>query len=230
MTQHIVSAFGGELERMSADILRMGGVAEAMIKDSCEAVAHGNRPLAERVVAEDAKLDEMEADLEKRVTRLLALRQPLAEDLRTVLAALKVSGDLERIGDLSKNIAKRVMELEPGANESALRGISRMGETVSRQLQSVLDAYSARDARLARRVWEADEDVDLYYNALFREMITYMMEDPRMIGPGAHLMFIAKNLERIGDHCTNIAEVVHFQVTGDYMDPSQRPKAPLIDP
>lgn len=229
MTEHIVSAFTSELERMSADILRMGGIAEAMITDSCKAVTQFNRALAEAVILEDNSLDDLEADLERRITRLLALRQPLATDLRAVLAAFKVTNDLERIGDLSKNIAKRSLELGGNENTSALKGISRMGASVSRQLQSVLDAYSDGDADLARRVWEADEDIDQHYNSLFREMLTYMMEDPRMIGAGAHLMFIAKNLERIGDHCTNIAEVVHYQVTGEYLNASERPKAPLLD-
>ncbi|MEL6244925.1 MAG: phosphate signaling complex protein PhoU [Pseudomonadota bacterium] len=229
MTDHIVSAFSDELERLSADILRMGGIAEAMITDSCSAVATVNHDLARAVILEDDTLDALEADVEKRIMRLLALRQPMASDLRVVLSAFKVSHELERIGDLSKNNAGRTIELGGADAVSAIKGILRMGKSVSRQLQSVLDAYSSADEALAERVWSNDEDIDQHYNSLFREMLTYMMEDPRLIGPGAHLMFIAKNLERIGDHCTNIAEVVHFQVTGHYLDADARPKAPLIE-
>lgn len=226
---HIVSAFSEELEHLSADLLRMGGIAETMITDACRAVTTGDLKLAEETAARDDEVDEIEADAERRIVRLLALRQPMATDLRSVVAALKVSSELERVGDLSKNIAKRVPALAGGDPGSALKGIERMGRAVCAQLHSVLDSYSGADADLALNVWASDEDIDQHYNSLFREVLTYMMEDPRTIGAGAHLMFIAKNLERIGDHCTNIAEIVHYQVTGTYLASNARPKAPLLE-
>lgn len=228
MSDHIVSAFSGELEGLSADLLRMGGLTEAMITDACTAVTTSNKTLARAVVEQDKAVDALEADIEKRITRLLALRQPLASDLRAVLAAFKVSSDLERIGDLSKNIARRTLDLDPAESIESLKGVPRMGRAVSLQLQAVLDAYSKNDPEQATRVWAADDDIDQHYNSLFRETLTYMMEDPRTISAGAHLMFIAKNLERIGDHCTNIAEVIFYQVTGEYMPADERPKTPLI--
>ena len=226
---HIVSAFSEELEHLSADLLRMGGIAETMITDACRAVMNSDVLLAEETAARDDEVDEIEADAERRIVRLLALRQPMATDLRSVVAALKVSSELERVGDLSKNIAKRVPALTAGDPGGVLKGIERMGQAVCVQLHSVLDAYSGADANLALSVWAGDEDIDQHYNSLFREVLTYMTEDPRMISAGAHLMFIAKNLERIGDHCTNIAEIVHYQVTGDYLASNARPKAPLLE-
>lgn len=230
MSHHIVSAFSEDLERLSADILRMGGLAESMIVDACRAVSTGDRALAIQTVERDEDVDQMEVDVERRIVRLLALRHPMAGDLRLVVAALKVSSDLERIGDLSKNIAKRTPELDGNDMGSSLKGIQRMGRAVCAQLHAVLDAYSDGDAAAALRVWTSDEDIDQHYNSLFREVVTYMMEDPRRIGSGAHMMFIAKNLERIGDHCTNIAEVVHYQVTGDNLSANTRPRAPLLEP
>lgn len=229
MSSHIVSAFSEELEHLSADILRMGGIAESMIADACRAVVTSDLALADDTAARDDEVDTIEADLERRIVRLLALRQPMATDLRSVVAALKVSSELERIGDLSKNISKRVAPLDGVDIASALKGIERMGRGVNQQLHSVLDAYSESDANRALQVWAGDEDIDQHYNSLFREVLTYMMQDPRMIGAGAHLMFIVKNLERIGDHCTNIAEIIHYQVTGTYLASSARPKAPLIE-
>jgi len=230
MANHIVSAFSEELDRLSADILRMGGIAETMIADAARSVVSGNNDLAEETAARDDEVDLIEEDVERRIVRLLALRQPMATDLRAVIAALKVSSELERIGDLSKNIAKRVHHLSVSPDvASALKGIERMGDGVVAQLHAILDAYGQGDDQLALQVWFGDEDIDQHYNSLFREVLTYMMQDPRMIGAGAHLMFIAKNLERIGDHCTNIAEIVHYQITGRYLSSSARPKAPLLD-
>lgn len=228
--RHIVSSFSQELEHLAADILRMGGIAEAMITDACRAVVTADEALAQDTVDRDEMLDALEAELERRIVRLLALRQPLAADLRTVVAALKVSTDLERIGDLSKNIAKRTPALDYPGLGSALKGVDSMGRSVAAQLHSVLNAYSDSDAGLALRVWTNDEDVDQHYNTLFREVLTDMHENSSRITAGAHLMFIAKNLERIGDHCTNIAEVVHYQVTGDYLSSMARPRAPLLEP
>ncbi|MEO1015917.1 MAG: phosphate signaling complex protein PhoU [Pseudomonadota bacterium] len=229
MSDHIVRAFTEELEALSADLLRMGGLAETMINDACLSVTAPNATLGASVMATDIEVDALEAAIEKRITRLLALRQPLARDLREVLAALKISHDLERIGDLSKNIAKRAGALDGGADGAVLKGVERMGRAVSAQLQAVLDAYASRNSDEALRVWEADEDVDQHYNSYFREVLTYMMEDPRTIGSGAHILFMAKNLERIGDHCTNIAEVVHYLVTGEQLSSAERPKAPELE-
>ncbi len=205
----------------------MGGIAESMISDSCRALTSGDIELGDATIERDGLVDDMEADIERRIVRLLALRQPMASDLRAVVAALKVSSELERVGDLSKNIAKRAREVS-GYDVGALKGIERMGQAVSVQLHDVLDSYSEANADVALRVWNGDEDIDQHYNSLFREVLTYMMEDPRMISAGAHLMFVAKNLERVGDHCTNIAEIVYYQVTGSYLASSERPKAPLL--
>jgi len=229
MTTHIVSAFSEELEHLSADILRMGGVAETMIDQACTALVTSNEALANQTSEMDDVVDSIEVDVERRIMRLLALRQPMAHDLRSVVAALKVASELERIGDLSKNIAKRVAPLAGADVSSAIKGIERMGRGVQQQLHSVLDAYSEADSDLALKVWAGDEDIDQHYNSLFREVLTYMMQDPSLIGAGTHLMFITKNLERIGDHCTNIAEIVHYQVTGTYLTSSARPKAPLLE-
>ncbi len=228
MTDHIVSAFSEELEQLSADLLRMGGIAESMISDACVSLVSGDLQLAGETVERDGLVDDMEADIERRIVRLLALRQPMAADLRSVIAALKVSSELERVGDLSKNIARRAGEVSGSDVGGTLKGIGRMARAVSAQLRDVLDAYSEANAAMALKVWNGDEDIDQHYNSLFREVLTYMMEDPRMISAGAHLMFIAKNLERVGDHCTNIAEIVHYQVTGEYLASSERPKAPLL--
>jgi len=229
MTTHIVSAFSEELEHLSADILRMGGVAETMIDKACTALVTGNQSLADETSEMDDIVDAIEVEVERRIMRLLALRQPMAHDLRSVVAALKVASELERVGDLSKNIAKRVSPLAGVDVSSAIKGIERMGRGVQQQLHSILDAYSESDAELTLKVWVGDEDIDQHYNSLFREVLTYMMQDPSLIGAGTHLMFIAKNLERIGDHCTNIAEIVHYQVTGTYLTSSARPKAPLLE-
>lgn len=227
-TENIVSSFTDELEQIASDLLRMGGIAESMILDACEAVSKDDKALAQRVVAQDPEVDALEADVEKQIMVVIAKRQPTAQDLRTVMSALKVAGELERVGDLSRNIAKRSMELDDNLGNAMRNGIMRMGRAVSRQLNDVLDAYSANDEIAARTVWEGDDDIDQFYNSLFREMMTYMIEDPRTISAGAHILFMAKNLERVGDHCTNIAEFVHFQATGSYLIPSERPKSPNV--
>ncbi len=224
MNEHIVKSYAGELEAMSADILRMGGLVETMIMDACNAVAFGNIEQGQKTVARDLEVDALEADIEQGIGRIIALRQPMAQDLREVLAALKISNDLERVGDLSKNIAKRTETLAEGNAGTVLKGMLRMGQAVTTQLASVLDAYRNRDAKAALRVWQNDEEIDQLYNSYFREVLTYMMEDPRTIGTGAHILFMAKNLERAGDHATNIAELVYFFVTGEYLDATERPK------
>lgn len=224
MKDHIVRAFTDELEQLSADLLSMGGLAEAMITDACDAILSGNEDFGQQIIDRDRLVDDHEIDIERQITRMLALRQPMARDLREVLSALRISGELERIGDLSKSIAKRVGLVEAENNRLVLQGVKRLGNAVALQLNNVLDSYSVRDVDLALQVWRSDEDVDRHYNSYFREVLTYMMEDPRIISEGTHILFIAKNLERIGDHCTNIAEHVHYLVTGNSLVGDDRPK------
>jgi phosphate transport system protein len=226
MADHIVSAFTDELDKIAADLMRMGGIVETMILDSCQAVDRNDKELAKDVISRDPSVDRLEEEVERQIVSLIARRQPMAHDLRSVFAALKTAGELERIGDLSKNIGKRTLMLDDAVPSMMRHGVARMARPVSLQLQSVLDAYATSNAETAKMVWESDDDIDQHYNSLFREMITYMIEDPRTIGAGAHMLFMAKNLERIGDHCTNIAEFIYFQITGEYLMPHERPKAP----
>ena len=224
MSDHIVSAFTEELERLSADILRMGGIVEQMITDSCNAVLRNDLELAAEVIDRDPQVDRIEAEVERQIVSLIARRQPMAHDLRSVFAALKVVGELERIGDLSKNVSKRALNLDAAVFPAMRSGVARMALPVSHQLHQVLNAYASGNAAEAKAVWESDDEIDQHYNALFREMLTYMIEDPRSISDGAHMLFMAKNLERIGDHCTNIAEFVYFQITGEHLMQQERPK------
>lgn len=227
MNDHIVTAFSAELEQLSANILRMGGLVEVMVQDACDATVAGDGPRADLVVARDKQVDQLEADIEKAITEIIARRQPLARDLRAVLAALKISNELERVGDLSKNIARRARAVSQINRPSIFKGTLGMSKAVTTQLASVLDAYRNQDAALATRVWEGDDEVDHLYNTYFREVLEHMVEDPKMIGDGAHILFIAKNLERIGDHATNIAELTFFYVTGTYLNAAERPKLEL---
>lgn len=224
MTEHTVKAFTEELDALVTDLSRMGGLAEQALADALTSVSRRDSTMARQVIERDIRIDDLQRDVERKIMRLLALRQPMARDLRQTVAALKLAGDLERIGDLARNIAKRallVAEFEP---IGLIRGIERMGKLACAQLNQVLDAMASGRISEAVSVWLQDEELDAHYNSLFRELLTYMMEDPRMIGPAAHLLFIAKNLERIGDHCTNMAEVIHFQETGEDLG-TDRPKA-----
>lgn len=224
MKEHIVRAFTDELEQLSADILSMGGLAESMITDACDAVIAGDMELGQQVIDLDRRVDRYEIEIERQITRMLALRQPMARDLREVLSALRISSELERVGDLSKSIAKRISHIDSEDNRLVLQGVGRIGKAVAQQVNLVLDAYAGRNVDLALQVWTSDEDVDRHYNGYFREVLTYMMEDPRIISEGTHILFIAKNLERIGDHCTNIAEHVYYLVTGSSLIGDDRPK------
>ncbi len=224
---HTVRAFSQDLEQMTGDLARMGGLAEDLLTDALRAIADQDTSLADTVVARDVQIDDLQVEVEKKIHRLLALRQPLANDLRQTIAALKIAADLERTGDLAKNIAKRTKILDGTHVPAALNGVSRMGRVVIAQLKRVLDAYAAMDREAAVQVWERDEEVDEHYTSLFREVLTYMMEDPRTITGCTHLLFVAKNLERIGDHCTNIAEEIHFLVTGNPLT-SERPKVDAL--
>ena len=228
MTEHTVRSFSADLEELSGDIARMGGLSVDMLSDAIQAIATRDSGLADTVVGRDPQLDAMEVEVEKKILRLLALRQPLARDLRQTISALKIASELERIGDLAKNIAKRAKVLDHLEPSSALKGVSRMGRLVVAQLKRVLDAYSALESEAAVKVRIRDEEVDEHYTALFRELLTYMMEDPRTISACAHLLFVAKNLERVGDHCTNIAEEIHFLVTGETLV-NERPKVDALN-
>ncbi len=219
MSEHIVTAFTDELEHLSAKLLRMGGLAESMILDASRAVTTYDLELARQVIKRDQAIDELEGEAEKAIIRLIALRHPMAADLRAVLGAMKLAGDIERIGDLCKNIGKRCLELTGDENRAAVKGIERMSRAVSHQLQLALDCYLRQDIKAAVTVLDLDDDIDDHYTSLFRETLTYMMEDPRQIGSNTHLIFMAKNLERIGDHATNIAKAVYYMVTGEAATP-----------
>jgi len=187
-------------------------------------------PLAQAMIGRDGKLDAMEADIERAAIRMIALRQPMANDLRRTMSAMKIAMNLERCGDLAKNIGKRTLilaEAEPAG--PVTRSIERMGKLVASRLKEVIDAYTASEVDRAVSVWARDTEVDEHYESLFRELLTYMMGDPRTITAGAHLLFVAKNLERIGDHATNIAEIVHFEITGQEIV-SERPKLDALTP
>lgn len=215
MNQHTVKAYGDELNQLTAEVARMGGLAEAQVADAVDSVARRDVALARAVVERDARLDAMHRDIERKAIRLIALRQPVASDLRRALASMKLAVDLERTGDLAKNIAKRGLILAEGEPMQPLtRSIERMGKLVSMRLRDVLDSYAAAEIDGAIAVWNTDDEVDEHYNALFRELLTYMMGDPRTITAGTHLLFMAKNLERIGDHATNIAETIYYEITG----------------
>ncbi len=225
-SEHIVKAFDEELQQLSAVVLRMGGAAEAQLAGAIEALARRDSELAQKVVAGDEAIDQMDLELDENAVRTLALRQPMANDLRAVICALKISSDLERIGDYAKNVAKRTLALNQLAPHEAARSIPRMAKLVQAIIKDVLDAYANHDPGRALDVWHRDEEVDEMYTALFRELLTYMMEDPRNITPCTHLLFIAKNIERIGDHATNIAETTHYLTTGKRIH-GGRPKGDL---
>jgi phosphate transport system protein len=221
--EHIVKSFEVELNNLRGMIADMGGLVEHQVADGCDAVINRNVESATSAVSLDPKVDDAEREIEQFVIRLLALRQPMAGDLRQIVAALKMTGDLERIGDYAANVAKRSMVLQQYSLPFSLAGLAHMTALVQEALKNVIDAAGEGDTDKALEVWRSDERIDDIYNALFRELITYMMEDPRNITPCTHLLFIAKNLERIGDHATNIAETVYYSVTGETLL-SARPK------
>ncbi len=221
---HIVKAFDRELGELEARIVRMGRLAAEELADALVALRKRNAEPAEETILRDREVDRLEHEIEESAIQLIARRQPLANDLRAVIAALKIAHELERIGDLAKNIARRVITLAREKPPKPLKkGLKRMGKLVLSQLNGALQAYEEKDADLARQIWLQDEEVDEAYSSLFRELLTYMMEDPRTIGLCAHLLFGARNLERIGDHVTNIAESVFYLARGERLD-SHRPK------
>ena len=222
-TDHIVKSFDEELRRLREQILAMGGRAEAQLGDAVSALAKRDSDKAMRVIESDKGIDALEMNVAQDSLKILALRQPMAKDLREVIAAIKISADIERIGDYAKNIAKRTLQLNQQAPLKPTGSIPRMGELAMKLINAVLSAYANDDAEGLLAAWRSDESIDEMYNSLFRELLTYMMEDPRNIGASTHLLFIAKNIERIGDHATNIAETVHFLVHGKPIDET-RPK------
>ena len=224
MQEHTVRSYGEDLRRLREVIERMGGLAEQQVADAALALVRRDTDLAAEVVQRDAALDALEREIENFCIRLLALRQPMGPDLRLIVAALKISHGLERIGDYARNAAKRSIVLAEQPPLGSLNGFQRMARMVQSNLKDAIDALVNNDAAKADEVWANDEPVDEVYNGIFREMLTFMMEDPRNITAATHLLFIAKNLERIGDHATNIAETVHYAVKGEAL-PDDRPKA-----
>ena len=223
MAEHIVKSFEVELKRLRDLLTEMGGMVESQVATACEAVLSQDDAAASATVEADPKVDALEHEVEQFVIRLLALRQPVGQDLRLIVASLKITGDLERIGDYAANVAKRSLVLNQFTMPFSLTGLAHMARLVQEHLKTVIDAIGESDADKAVDVWRSDDSVDEIYNALFRELITYMMEDPRNITPCTHLLFIAKNLERIGDHATNIAETVYYAVKGEPLT-GNRPK------
>jgi phosphate transport system protein len=224
MSEHTVRAFSEQLESLSTSVAQMGGLAETQFAESIEAIARRDMALAEAAIAGDPRIDQLQQTIEDQAIKVLALRQPMAIDLRDTLAAIKIASELERVGDLAKNIAKRALVLNREPPIRLTSSLARMGNATLAQLKLVLDAYSDRDAAGAEAVWRQDNEIDEIYNSLFRELLTYMMEDPRTISLCTHLLFVAKNIERCGDHATNIAETVYHMVSGGYLA-TERPKA-----
>jgi phosphate transport system protein len=215
MNEHIVRSYDQELELLDKKIAQMGGQVEQELARGFDALERRDPQLASAVVGEDRKVDALEAEIQDLTIQMIARRQPMAIDLRHIMTVLKIAGDLERTGDLAKNIAKRALAISGETHPKPLMtGLKHMVELALSQLKDVLDAYAERDADKAVAVWRRDERIDAMYNSLFRELLTYMMEDPRNIGLCTHLLFAAKNIERIGDHTTNIAEDVHYLVHG----------------
>ena len=214
---HTIKAFDEDLDRLRALISQMGGLAEHAIRESMRCLVQRDLDGAQKIVADDKKLDALELETERRAVQLLALRAPMAGDLRDVVAAIKISGVVERIGDYAKNIAKRVPLLENAAAIEPLSLMPEMARIATEMVRDVLNAFVERDAEAAVRVVERDRAVDDFYNSIFRTLLTYMMENPGNIGQSTHLLFVARNLERIGDHATNIAEMVYFAATGDHL-------------
>ncbi len=223
---HTVRAYDAELEALGRKIAEMGGIAEKMLSDGMDALASYDGDLARATVACDLRVDTLQREIEEQAIMTIARRQPLAADLREIVAAIGISGDLERVGDLAKNIAKRALKLSAETRmQRAIIGLKSMHEKAAMLLKDVLDAYALRDADRAREVWANDVELDALEDSVFRDLLTFMMEDPRNISFCAHLLFVSKNIERIGDHCTNIAETVVYLVSGEVL-PMDRPKGP----
>ncbi len=222
MVEHTVKAFDEDITRLRGLIAEMGGLAEVAIHEALQALVNGDEELAAQVVERDAKLDALETEVDAMAVRILALRAPMADDLREIVAALKIGGVVERIGDYAKNIAKRVGRIEGRARFEPLLLLPAMGEVASEMVHDVLTAYAARDPVVAREVIERDEKVDAFYDSIFRNLVSHMVENPSTISSAAQLLFVARNIERIGDHATNVAEMVHYSATGSYPSDIER--------
>jgi phosphate transport system protein len=218
MADHIVTSYDQEIKGLMTKIAEMGGLAEGLVADSVTSLTRMDSTLAQKVVLTDARLDRLQHEVEERAILIIARRAPMALDLREIMAALRISNDLERVGDLAKNISKRVTAMSGNfAAKQLVIGVEHLSEIALEQLKDVLDAFAARDDVAALNVRKRDDEIDALYTSLFRELLTYMMEDPRNITFCTHLLFCAKNIERIGDHATNIAETVHFVITGEQL-------------
>jgi phosphate transport system protein len=225
MTEHTVTAFDNELRDLGRMVTEMGGRAERVVAESVTALLKRDSELAEQIILSDNSIDSLQREIEEAAVSMIARRQPMANDLREIISAIRIASDLERIGDLAKNTAKRVLALDSDYQaRKPLRGLEHMSGMALEQLKAVLDAYSAKDDVRAMAVWKRDGEIDALYTSLFRELLTYMMEDPRRITACTHLLFAAKNIERIGDHATNIAETVHYLVVGELIA-DERPKS-----
>ena len=216
MAEHTVKAFDEDITRLRGLIAEMGGLAEVAIQEAMQALVTGDEELAAGVVERDLKLDRLESEVDELAVRVIALRAPMADDLREIIAALKIAGVVERIGDYAKNIAKRVGRIEGRNRFEPLTLIPAMAEVAAGMVHDVLTAFAARDPVLAREVIATDDKVDAFYDSIFRNLVSYMVENPATISSAAQLLFIARNLERVGDHATNVAEMVHYAATGHY--------------
>jgi phosphate transport system protein len=226
---HTVSAYDGELNYLAKRIGAMGGLAERMVEQAIAALVNADAGLAQKVIGDDQALDDAQREIDERAIVIIARRQPMATDLREIIGAIRISADLERVGDLAKNVAKRVVAVTQGQHPTSLfRGIEALAGLALTQLKEVLDIYASRAVDSIGFVRDRDDQIDAMYTSLFRELLTYMMEDPRNITPCTHLLFCAKNIERIGDHATNIAETIYHIATGEQL-PVERPKGDKTD-
>jgi len=224
VVEHTVRSYDKDLDMLERRIAEMGGIAEKMVIDAMDALSQADMTLAHQVVTTDPRLDALQREIEEQAILTIARRQPMAVDLREIIGAIRVAGDLERVGDLAKNIAKRSLKIGLEARvPRAIIGLRHMNEVATELMKDVLDAYAQRDVERARAVWERDAELDALEDSVFRDLLTHMMEDPRNISFCAHLLFCSKNIERIGDHATNIAETVFYLATGETL-PAERPK------
>jgi phosphate transport system protein len=223
-SDHIVKSYDDELKQLNNSIIEMGGLTEAQLDAAIRALVNRDADLAYRIIDDDDRIDDLNYEVDVQAMRMLALRQPMALDLRNVVAAIKISADLERIADYATSMARRTIPLIETTPLKPIQAIPRLGRLVTSMMKNVLDAYIGQDAEKALSVWHADVEVDQMYVSLFRELLTYMMEDPRHITPCSHVLFIAKNIERMGDHVTNICETVYFLVHGERFREDRRRK------
>jgi len=214
LADHIVSGYDADLNTLNAKLAEMGSAVESMVSDVIKSLKKRDNELAEKVISKDEHVNKLQEDVDEDALRIMALRHPMATDLRRVIGAVRVANDLERIGDLAEGIARRTLSLNEVDRVALSKGVARMGKLTKNQLSQALDAFLREDTKLAMQVWMGDQDIDEMYNSIFRELLTYMMADPRTITASASLLFIAKNLERIGDHATNICEAIYFTNEG----------------